>query len=109
MKLGHAIAIASESHKDQKRFDGSPYVLHPLRVMAAMETEEEKIVAVLHDVIEDSDVKLEDLALPDHLSLALSLLTHKPEEDYFLYIERIKMNPLATKVKLADLADNMSL
>ena len=77
-----------------------------------MDTEEEIAAALLHDVVEDTEVTLNDLekeGFPETVLEALRLLTHSPEEDYFTYIRRLKENPLARKVKLADLDHNSQL
>lgn len=107
--LNDAIAIAAEAHDGQTDKAGQPYILHPLRVMGAMKTEPDRVVAVLHDVVEDSrDWQLSDLADfgPDIVE-ALDALTRRDGEDYFHYIERLSKNPRAVRVKLADLADNL--
>ena len=88
-----------------------PYITHPLAVMDMMTTEEEKIVAVLHDVIEDTYITFDDLELAgisENCLEALMLLTHTINEDYSQYISKIHLNKLATKVKLADMFHNMS-
>ncbi len=111
--LEKAIEIAVEAHKGQVDRAGRPYILHPLHLMMQMETEEEMITAVLHDVIEDSDVTLADLAaagFPEPVRTALALLTHdKTTTSYEAYVAAIKPNPLAQRVKLADLAHNMDI
>ena len=112
MKIWSAKAaeeIAREKHKDQTDKNGAPYILHPLRVAARLEAPSEKIVALLHDVLEDTDMTVEELkecgATGEQIA-ALQLLTHKKQEPYRTYLARIKQNPLALAVKLADLADN---
>ncbi|MBM3712021.1 MAG: GTP pyrophosphokinase [Actinobacteria bacterium] len=110
--LERAIEIALTSHKEQRDKAGELYVLHPLRLMMEMDTETERIVAVLHDVVEDSNGtwtfdKLAQEGFSDEITSCLRLLTHDKKEDYFEYVRRIKQNPLATKVKLADLKDNL--
>jgi len=107
-----AIALARRSHSGQVDKAGEAYISHPLRVMAAMETEDERMVAVLHDVVEDTDVTVADLVnagYPDAVVQAVALLTKPEHEDYFDYVRRVGQNPLARKVKLADLRDNMNL
>jgi (p)ppGpp synthase/HD superfamily hydrolase len=107
-----AIQIALHAHTGQPGKDGSPYVLHPLRLMSKMETDEERMVAVLHDVVEDSDFTLSDLreaGFPPRVLEAVELLTHDKETPYEEYVQRIKPHPLARKVKLADLEDNSNL
>ena len=110
--LKKARELANIHHKGQIDKAGKPYIQHPLRVMNAMETDNEKIVALLHDIIEDSSLTINDL-LKEGFSLevinALSLLTKTRDIDYFEYIKNIVENPIARKVKLADLEDNMDL
>ena len=110
--LERAIEIATEAHRGQRDKAGNDYIGHPLRVMAAGKTTEEKIVGVLHDVVEDSDWTLEGLAaegFAPEIIEALRCLTHAEEEPYDRYIARIKGNPLAVAVKLNDLTDNMDI
>ncbi len=112
--LERAIEISSQAHKGQIDKAGAPYILHPLRVMLAMETETERIVAVLHDVVEDSNSKwtfekLSQEGFSDEIISSLKLLTHEKNEDYFDYINNIKTSPLAVKIKLADLQDNLDI
>ena len=107
-----AIEIATEAHRGQRDKAGNDYIGHPMRVMAAGTTPEEKIVGVLHDVVEDSDWTLEELAaegFAPEIIEALRCLTHAEEEPYDRYIARIKGNPLAVAVKLNDLTDNMDI
>lgn len=109
--LEQAIHIALQAHLGEADKGGNPYVLHPLRVMLAMETTEEKIVAVLHDVIEDSSFTIEELkqrGFSKKVLDAVTLLTKKENQNYQDYISAIKKNPLVTKVKLSDLKDNMN-
>jgi (p)ppGpp synthase/HD superfamily hydrolase len=108
--LQRALEIAVESHKNQQQKDGSPYALHPIRLSLSLETEEQKIVAMLHDVVEDTDWTFEDLVgegFSESVIAALRLLTHTDGSPYEDYIERLATNPLATVVKKADLTDNM--
>lgn len=110
--IERAIAIALTAHSGQVDKAGAPYILHPLRLMVQMDTEDEQLAALLHDVVEDSDLTLDDLrdvGLPESVLAALALLTHQAGEDYEDYVRQIADNPLARKVKLADLADNMRL
>ena len=110
--LERAIQIAVTAHAGQIGKDGSPYILHPLRLMLKMDSEEAKIVAVLHDVVEDTDVSFEDLSregFPEPVLEALRFLTHDKDTPYEDYVERIKPHPLARKVKLADLEDNSDI
>jgi|JI9StandDraft_1071089.scaffolds.fasta_scaffold512268_1 (p)ppGpp synthase/HD superfamily hydrolase len=109
--LEKAISIALTAHSGKLDKGGSPYILHPLRVMLAMETTEEKIVALLHDVVEDSTTTIQELRevkFSKRILSAVALLTKKENQPYQEYILAIKRNPLATKIKLADLKDNMN-
>jgi (p)ppGpp synthase/HD superfamily hydrolase len=110
--LAKAIRIAAEVHDGQQDRFGAPYILHPLRVMMRMTSEEERIAAVLHDVIEDSDWTLHNLCkegFSEVILQAVDCLTRRQGEPYFEYIERLKPNPLARAVKIADLEDNMDM
>lgn len=111
--LNKAINIATQAHEGQVDKAGQPYIGHPLRVMSMGITDEEKIVGVLHDVVEDSDWTFERLAAEGFSSEvieALRCLTKLSEnEPYDKLIQRVKANPLATKVKINDLTDNMDI
>lgn len=109
--LETAIKLAVDAHQGQTDKAGKPYILHPLRLMMQCETEALQIVAVLHDVIEDSDVtpaNLRNLGFSDEVVGALSCLTKQKGEDYFAFISRAMSNPLARRVKELDLIDNMN-
>ena len=111
--LEKAIEIATEAHQGQFDKAGRDYIGHPLRVMEMGKTEEEKIVGVLHDVIEDTDWTFERLAeegFSDEVIAALRCVTKISEnENYDDFIERVKKNPLAVAVKRNDLTDNMDI
>jgi len=111
--LKKAIQIANEAHKNQVDKFGASYLGHITRVMNRGTTIDEKIVGVLHDVVEDTDwtfEKLEQEGFPPHIIDALRCVTKtNEEENYEDFIERIKVNPLAVKVKLNDLRDNMDI
>ena len=111
--LERALEIAKEAHKGQYDKAGKDYILHPLRVMERGRTGEVKIVGVLHDVIEDSDWTFEMLAeegFPSEVIEALRCVTKLSEdEDYDHFIDRVLTNPLAMRVKILDLEDNMDL
>jgi (p)ppGpp synthase/HD superfamily hydrolase len=114
--VADAVALAAEMHRDAVDKAGAPYILHPLRVMLAMTTDEARRVAVLHDVIEDSKGRvtpddLRRLGYPDAEVEALVALTKRPEEydEYEAFIERVRANDLAATVKRADLEDNMDV
>ena len=104
-----ALQIAVRAHESQKDKDGQPYILHPLRVMNAVEGEAEKVVAILHDVIEDTLVTAEDLrreGFDEVVLAALDCVTHRKGEPYADYVVRSKGDQIARRVKLADLEDN---
>lgn len=110
-KLELAYAIALVAHKGQVDKAGVDYINHPKSVSAKCKTEKEKIVALLHDVVEDTNVTLEDLSqfFDKDIIEAINLLTHREEDDYMTYLSKIKKNSLARTVKLADLENNMDL
>lgn len=106
---GRAIAIAAEAHLGRYDKAGEPYIEHPLRMMMRAEGEEERLVAVLHDVLEDSEWTSEALrreGFPRRVVRAIEHLTRREGEDYEAYIERVANDALATRVKLLDLEDN---
>ncbi len=111
--LERAIEIATEAHRGQFDKAGNDYIQHPLRVMAAGKTTDEKIVGVLHDVVEDTDWTFEQLAAEGFSSdviEALQCVTKLSEtEPYDKFIARVKTNKLAVAVKLNDLTDNMDI
>ncbi|MBZ0167764.1 MAG: GTP pyrophosphokinase [Candidatus Omnitrophica bacterium] len=110
--LQRAIEIAVEAHKDQTRRNGSPYILHPLRVMVSMQNELQQMVAVLHDVVEDSPWTIEQLraeGFSEAVLDAVAALTKSADDDYQEYLQRVRSNPVARAVKLADLRDNMNV
>src|SRR5437016_14147144 len=110
--LDTAIQIAAEAHAGQKQKNGQPYILHPFRVMARVQTEEEKIVAVLHDLIEDTPWTAEQLkqrGFPPHILHALDCVTKRPDDRYEDFVTRSAADPIALRVKLADLEDNMDV
>jgi len=109
--LERAIALAAQAHEGQVDKAGAPYILHPLRMMLSVDTPEARVAAVLHDVVEDTPVSLEELraeGLSEAVIGAVEALTKRPEEedDYDAFIRRVAPNPLARQVKLADLRDN---
>lgn len=108
--LEEAINIAVEAHRGQKLVNGEPFILHPLHVMFQMKTEEEKIVAVLHDVVEDTEITIDYLyhIFEFPIIQALKALNHPHGEPYLAkYIERVAKNWLAINVKIEDLKHNM--
>lgn len=108
-----AIHLACQAHMDQKDQDGYPYIFHVIHVAEQMDTEDETIVALLHDVLEDSkninEKILIDKGIPMRLIGSLMFLKHDGNIPYFDYIERIKTDPIARKVKLIDLYHNSDL
>ena len=111
--MERAIAIAAEAHAGQKDRAGAPYILHPIRLMIQMDSENAMMAAVLHDVVENSVWTLDDLrkeGFSNEVLNAVDSLTHRDKEgeDYWDYIQRAKSDPIAIKVKLADLEDNLN-
>lgn len=107
--LTKAIEIATEALKEKTDAIGRPYIEHALRVMDKMDTEEEKIVAVLHDVIEETELSLQDLRESGFSRTVIEnvgMLTKRSDMTYFDYIDDIHCSELATKVKIAELEDN---
>ena len=107
-----AFEIAKEAHAGQTDKAGLDYILHPLQVAAEVTTDEEKAVALLHDIIEDTDVTASELlakGLPDNVVEAVEALTKKHNQNYAAYMAGVKKNRLATAVKLADLKHNSDL
>jgi hypothetical protein len=116
MTLDEAIRVAVDAHAGQFDKAGMPYILHPLRVMMTVESpslDSARKVAILHDVVEDSDWTLESLDAKHGLTAeeeaALRLLSHGDGDDYDAYVERLSSNPLARAVKIADLRDNLDV
>ncbi|XHX80584.1 MAG: phosphohydrolase [Stenomitos frigidus ULC029] len=110
--LGRAVAIAATAHQNQLDKANAPYILHPLRLLLRGQTPLEQIVAVLHDVVEDSDWTLKQLAaegFPSEAIAALNCLTRRSGESYDEFIDRVLTNSLAMRVKRYDLEDNMTL
>lgn len=110
--LEDAILLAAQAHHGQRDKNGQPYILHPLRVMFRLESETEKIVGVLHDVVEDTQYTRDDLrkmGYSETILQALDGVTKREGESYADFVLRAKANPVARKVKLADLEDNMDV
>ena len=111
--LESAIATAAKAHEGQTDKAGKPYILHSLRVMLNVKgCIPEQCAAVLHDVIEDTDITAEallELGFSKEVVDAVVLLTRSKDEDYMEYVKRLKANPIARAVKLADLSDNMDM
>ena len=128
MNLEKAIKIAVEAHTGQVDKGGNPYILHPLRVMLSLDTEEERIVGVLHDVVEDCEgwtwERLREQGCSDEIIEALKSVSKTPEEEkqfkkmddpnekldhYLEFIKRAKFNKIARNVKAADIKDNLDI
>jgi len=121
MDLQRAIEIAVDAHKTDIDKGGNPYILHPLRLMMQMDTEDEKIVAVLHDVVEDhgeqwSMEKIKAEGFPTSVIRGLESVTKMPEEEsdasddvYFSFVRRAAADPIGRKVKFADIKDNLDI
>lgn len=107
-----ALKLCFEAHKDQVDKSGMPYVFHPFHLAEQMSDERSTIVALLHDVIEDTEYTFEDLrkmGFEDEVIEALVLMTHDDSVPYMTYVAAIKQNPIAKAVKLADLEHNSDL
>jgi (p)ppGpp synthase/HD superfamily hydrolase len=111
-KTKKALNLCFNAHKDQTDKSGMPYVFHPFHLAEQMQTEETTIVALLHDVVEDTDYTIDDLTALGYdktITDAITLLTHGDDTEYMDYVKKIKTNPIATAVKLADLRHNSDL
>tara|TARA_Y100000992_G_C21178869_1_gene449703 strand:- start:70 stop:495 length:426 start_codon:yes stop_codon:yes gene_type:complete len=110
--LHKAITIACEAHQGQSSINGEPYILHPLRLLVKAKSNEERIIAVLHDVIEKSNFTLADLknkGFDQNIISAIDSLSKRRSESYIDYIGRLTQNRISVKIKLLDLADNIKL
>lgn len=104
-----ALSLCFEAHKNQLDKSGMPYVFHPFHLAEQMETVETVVVALLHDIVEDTDYTIDDLknmGFPNTVTDAIALMTHDANTEYMDYVARIKTNPIAKAVKLADLRHN---
>ena len=111
-KTKMALKLCFEAHKEQTDKSGMPYVFHPFHLAEQMTTEETTIVALLHDLVEDTDYTIEDLTnmgFDKAVTDAIALMTHADDVDYMDYVRQIKENPIAKTVKLADLRHNSDL
>ena len=114
MNLARAIEIAASAHRNQVDKGGKPYILHPIRVMMSLNSENEKIVGVLHDVVEDSDEwgfeRLRKEGFQENILSALKSVTKASEaEDYQKFIKRAARNQIGRNVKIADIRDNLDV
>ena len=110
--LHKAIKIACEAHQGQFSINGEPYILHPLRLLIKAKSNEERIIAVLHDVIEKSNISLADLknkGFDQNIISYIDSLSRRRSESYIEYIERLMQNKISVKIKLLDLADNINI
>ncbi|MBF0402139.1 MAG: GTP pyrophosphokinase [Magnetococcales bacterium] len=110
--LERALFLAVTAHLGQVDKVGAPYILHPLRLMLRAESEAAKMVALLHDTVEDTSLTLDILrqeGFAEPILNAVDRLTHRPEESYEAYIQRLQQDPLAVQVKLLDLVDNQDV
>ncbi len=110
-QLDIAIKLASYYHNGQRDKNNEIYILHPLRIMFQMDTYKEKIVAVLHDIIEDTECTIDILrenGFSEEIITALKAITRKEDEQYIQYIYRVEKNSIASNVKIKDLVDNLS-
>lgn len=110
--LERAIVIAAKAHEGKVDKANAPYILHPLRVMLKLSTTEERIAAVLHDIVEDCDISLEHLGnegFSDTVVDAIDAVTKRSGEAYGDFVRRVALNPMGRRVKLADLEDNSDL
>ena len=107
-----AVNLMFEAHKEQRDKSGLPYVFHPFHLAEQMEDETTTVVALLHDIVEDTDCTPDDLrrmGFSEEVCEAIDLMTHREGVPYMEYVKRIKTNPVAVKVKLADLRHNSDL
>jgi (p)ppGpp synthase/HD superfamily hydrolase len=108
-----AITLAARAHRGQRypSPEREPYIFHPLRIMLSLGNPAGQIVAVLHDAVEDTDLELRhlvDAGYPPEIVVAVDSLTHRAQESYGEYIERLAGNEIARRVKLADLRENLA-
>lgn len=105
-----AATVAARVHAKQLRKDGTPYIAHPVRVAIRCETKEQKIVALLHDTVEDTDLTFDDLralSFTEEIIAAVDSVTKRPYESYMEFVQRSKENEIGRVVKIADIDDNL--
>ena len=110
--LHKAITIACEAHQGQSSINGEPYILHPLRLLIKAKSNEERIIAILHDVIEKTNISLLDLknrGFDQNIISSIDSLSRRRNESYIEYIKRLMQNKISVKIKLLDLADNIKI
>lgn len=105
-----ALEFAATKHAGQKRRNGDNYIIHPIRVSQEVKTETQKVIALLHDTVEDTATTVTEIRMHfgAEVAAAVDALTHRENEPYMDYIRRVSKNPDARQVKIADLADNLS-
>ena len=105
-----ALIFASMAHSGQKRNDGSNYIIHPIRVSQEVHTDSQRVCALLHDVVEDTNVSFDEVEehFGKEVSVSIDCLTHRKGESYFDYITRVLTDEDAIAVKIADICDNLS-
>ena len=106
------MTIAFEAHQGQFSINGEPYILHPLRLLIKAKSNEERIIAILHDVIEKTNISLADLknkGFDQNIISYIDSLSRRRSESYIEYIERLMQNKISVKIKLLDLADNIKI
>ncbi|SFI78125.1 HD domain-containing protein [Phyllobacterium sp. CL33Tsu] len=109
--LEQAISIAASAHAGYRTENDEPYILHPLRVMLGLHDEDERIVAVLHDVVEKTGWTLDNLrneGFSEQIIAAVDAVTRRHNEDYFDFVQRMRNNDLGRRVKIMDLKDNIA-
>ena len=107
-----ALKLCFEAHKEQKDKSGMPYVFHPFHLAEQMQDEDTTVVALLHDIVEDTEYTIEDIAAMGfhaRVVAAIALMTHAEDVPYMDYVAKIKDNPIAKAVKLADLTHNSDM
>lgn len=112
MYAQRAYALAKKAHLGQKDKGGNDYIEHPKAVASMMDTDIEKAVAYLHDVVEDTKISFDDLkeyGFPNQIIEAVKAITKQKNESYDVYIDRVIRNPIAKKVKLADMKHNSDI
>lgn len=105
-----ALKFIAEKHRGQKRRNGNPYIIHPIRVSQEVSGDVAKTCALLHDVVEDTSATFAEIELifGKEIATIVEVLTHRKGESYEDYINRVKQNEIATAVKIADLSDNLA-
>ena len=110
--LHKALTIACEAHQGQSSINGEPYILHPLRLLIKAKSNEERIIAILHDVVEKTNISLADLknkGFDQNIISSIDSLSRRRGESYVDYIGRLMQNRISVKIKLLDLADNIKM